>query len=156
MSWRYVQLKNQNCDQDNIILDLFKGQSVQYIGSDPEFVKKLTLDNNSSNLIAIFNNKEKWLSELIGFVEEQLDKTQYQTFYFGINRYLISGNDTNLSFDQTKSSGEQIIALVTNIFKHFNCYVIQSGKFDDDAGRYFNFVQPLTWIYGCRHVSNST
>ena len=156
MSWRYVQLKNQNCDQDNIILDLFKGQSVKYIGPDPEFAKKLTLDNNSSNLIAIFNNKEKWLSELIGFIEEQLEKTQYQTFYFGINRYLISGNDTNLAFDQFTSTGEQLINLVTNIFEHFDCRVIRSGKFDDDSGRYFNFIQPVTWIYGCRHVINST
>jgi hypothetical protein len=154
MSWRYVQLKNQNCDQDSIILDLFNGQSVTYLGQDNEFAEKLLLDDDSSNLIAIFNNKETWLSELIQFVEEQLKKPHYQTFYFGINRYLISGNDTNLSFDQSKSTGEQLINLVTNIFEHFDCHVIQSGKFDEDAGRYFNFVQPLTWIYGHRHVSN--
>jgi hypothetical protein len=151
MSWRTIQLQDQTCDQDDIILDLFKDQSVNYIGIDDEFAEKLMLASDSDKLIAIFNGKEQWLSELIEFVEQQLKNTQYQTFYFGINRYLILGNDTNLSFNQIDSSGEQIINLITDIFEQYGCFVTQSGKFDDDRGRYFNFVQPLTWVYGHRY-----
>lgn len=140
-SWRSVQLGNDNCDQDNVILDLYNNVPVKYIGSDSEFASKLVLDENSQHIVAIFNTVG-WVSDFVDFV---LALKNAQSFYLGVNRYTILGNDTNLVFDYSKSSGQAIIELVGKILPNFN--IINSGFFDDDQGRYFNFVQPLTWIY---------
>lgn len=140
-SWRSVQLGNDNCDQDNIILGLYKNVPVKYIGPDLEFASKLVLDENSKHIVAIFNTAN-WLSTFIEFV---LNLEHATSFYLGVNRYTIQGNDTNLTFDYSKPSGQTIIELVGKILPNFN--IVKSGSFDNDQGRYFNFVQPLTWIY---------
>lgn len=144
MSWRSAQLNNKLCDQDQIILDLFKNKSVRYISNDLEFAANLRLDQSSKHIIAILN-KPFYLSELIKFVNDILVNSE--TFYFGVNRYYLLGNDTNLLFDNT-TNGKNIINLISKLAVSNNCNIIQSGHFDNDKGRYFNFVQPLTWAYG--------
>jgi hypothetical protein len=141
MSWRTVQLGDSNCDQDQIILDLYKDNAVNYIGNDPEFASKLTLDINSEHAVAVFN-QPGLLSDFINFTQ-QLAK--YKTFYLGINRYFILGNDTTLTYDTVnKTDSENLFFTVQQVL---NCNIVQSGTYDNDQGRYFNFVQPLTWIY---------
>lgn len=142
MSWRYVQLKDKNCDQDLIILDLFKNTPVKYLGEDHEFSSRLMLDDTSNNIVAVINYPI-WLSDLIAFVD---CLNSASSFYIGINRYHILGNDTSLRFDKNILSGENIINLIK--FTATKHTIIKSGFFDDDQGRYFNFVQPLTWAYG--------
>jgi len=140
-SWRSIQLGDNNCDQDNIILDLFKGMPVKYMGHDSEFASKLTLDDASNHVVAIYNSPG-WLSDLITFI--QTLKTA-NSFYLGINRYLILGNDTSLTFNNASPSGQILIDLVFKILPNFE--IKKSGYFDDDKGSHFNFVQPLTWVY---------
>ena len=142
MSWRYTQLEDKNCDQDNIILDLFKNTTVKYLGSDNEFASRLNLDNNSTNIVAVINHPI-WLSDLVDFIN---DLNSAASFYIGINRYHILGNDTSIEFDKNKLSGENIINLIKSVATAHT--IIKSGFFDEDQGRYFNFVQPLTWDYG--------
>jgi hypothetical protein len=149
MSWRTTQLNNKLCRQDQIILDLFKDKSVRYISNDLEFAAHLSLSQNSKHIIAILN-KPFYLSELIKFVKDNL--VDIETFYFGINRYHLIGNDTNLLFDNITNS-KNIINLISKLAVSNNCNVTQSGHFDNDNGRYFNFVQPLTWAYGS-NISN--
>lgn len=141
VSWRFVQLKETNCDQDNIILNLYKDVPVKYIGSDSEFSSRLVLDDSSSHVVAIFNSAG-WLSEFIDFVQSL---NSADSFYLGINRYIILGNDTNLKFDCSQPAGKCFIDLVGKVLPSFD--IKKSGYFDDDHGRYFNFVQPLTWVY---------
>ena len=141
MLWRTAQLGEQNCEQDNIILKLYKDVPVKYIGADAVFARKLKLDNSSNHVIAVFN-QYAWLSEFIEFVK-LLNSSQ--SFYLGVNRYMLLGNDTNIRFDFDTPSGKLIIDLVDKLLPAFN--IVQSGFRDDDQGRYFNFVQPLTWIY---------
>ena len=143
MSWRSVQLGTSNCDQDEVILNLYKNVPVNYIGTDTEFAQKLTLDPLSKHAVAVFN-KPSWLSDFINFV---YDLKQYETFYLGINRYFILGNDTTLVYDTVnRTDSENLIFLVKQALP--NCNILQSGFYDNDKGRYFNFVQPLTWLYG--------
>lgn len=141
MTWRYTQLGNDSCDQDKLILSLYENCPVRYIGTDYEFARKLNIDEQSKHTVAVFNTAG-WLSGLISFVES----LRYcQSFYLGINRYVILGNDTTLAFDNSKPNGEQLISLVSAILPTFD--IAKSGYFDDDQGKYFNFVQPLTWVY---------
>lgn len=140
-SWRSIQLGNDNCDQDNIILELYNNVPVKYIGKDLEFASKLVLDESSQHIVAIFNTSG-WVSDFVEFI---LTLKNAQSFYLGVNRYRILGNDTTLTFDYSKSSGQTIIDLVGKLLPNFN--IVKSGFFDNDLGRYFNFVQPLTWIY---------
>ena len=51
-------------------------------------------------------------------------------------------------FDPAIDSGQLLINLVTKIAKKKNYQIIKSGYFDQDLGRYMNFVQPVTWVYG--------
>ena len=142
MSWRTVQLGDSNCDQDQIILDFYGNLAVNYIGNDPEFAKKLTIDANSEHAVAVFN-QPGFLSEFIDFVQQL---AQYKTFYLGVNRYFILANDTTLTYDSVnKADSENLFLTVKRVLP--NCNIVQSGSFDDDQGRYFNFVQPLTWVY---------
>jgi hypothetical protein len=146
MSWRSVQIKQKACSQDLIIFDLFKNKKVKYVGKDQEFASRLALDDNATNLILIVNSGY-WISDLINTIELHLEN-KYESFYIGINRYTINGNDTNLVFDPAIDSGQLLINLVTKIAKKKNYQIIKSGYFDQDLGRYMNFVQPVTWVYG--------
>ena len=83
------------------------------------------------------------MSELIEFIQ---NLKKYKSFYLGINRYVVLGNNTNITFNTTDSEGQSLLGLVHRILPDFN--MIDSGTFDNDQGKYFNFVQPLTWIYG--------
>ena len=141
MTWRLVQLDNALCEQDQVILSIYKDRPVKYIGHDNEFAKKLLIDIDSKDVVAIFNT-DGWLSDLVSFIK---NLSEYHSFYLGINRYVIQGNDTNFVFESTESNGQQLLKLVSMILPQFN--VIKSGYFDDDQGKYFNFIQPLTWIY---------
>jgi len=141
MSWRSVQLGNSNCDQDQIILDLYKDVAVDYIGNDTEFAEKLDINPNSEHAVAVYN-QQGYLSDFIQFIRPLV---KYKTFYLGINRYFILANDTTLTYDSiNKTDSENLILTVKRIL---NCNIMQSGTVDNDKGRYFNFVQPLTWVY---------
>jgi hypothetical protein len=148
MSWRTVQLGHNLCDQDRLIIDLFKEQSVRYIGHDLEFKKHLNCDDKSSNLILIFNT-DLWCSEIkkncLGYLSDRIEK-----FYIGINRYKIIGNDTDHCFSQSDSPGNDIINMIKLFVAPIGLTITSSGTHDFDRGCYFNFVQPLTWMYGTK------
>ncbi len=147
MSWRTVQLGTSNCDQDQIILDLYKDTAVDYIGNDPEFASKLTLDINSEHAVAVFN-QPGLLSDFINFIQ-QLSK--YKTFYLGINRYFILGNDTTLTYDTVnKTESENLFLTVGQVL---NCNIVQSGPYDNEPGRDLDFgkifieLYILSWVW---------
>jgi len=146
MSWRTTQLGNRLCDQDQLILDLFKDQSVKYVGYDSEFAQHLNVNNNSNNLILILN-QPVWVSELYKILHQNL-LTPVDKFYIGVNRYTILGNDTNIVIENTNQHGTNIIQIINKIITKLNYTIVNQGTHDNDLGRYFNFVQPLTWIYG--------
>lgn len=152
MSLRSIQLDNQLCDQDIIILDLFKNETVRYVGIDYEFVNHLVIDNSSSNLILILN-QPMWISEICKQIKNLLI-SPVDTFYIGINRYKVLGNDTDLKIAQNKMHSQDLIHFIEQIVVDSNYQVIKSGFYDNDRGRYFNFVQPLTWIYGVSNVAD--
>jgi hypothetical protein len=147
MSWRYLQLEQKTCLQDQVVLDLFKNKVVKYIGRDVEFAAMLNTNPDSRHVVAVLNSS-MWLSEMIDAVRGLLEPEKFKTFYIGVNRYQILGNDTTLTFDQQIASGATIINLLTNIAQKQEYAVLKSGYFDNDQGRYMNYVQPLTWIYG--------
>jgi len=153
MSWRSVQLGATNCDQDNIILKLFDGQPVKYVGNDLEFSNCLNLDDHAENLVLIIN-QSTWCSELISLCKTQLTDP-IKTFYIGINRYCIKGNDTVIDIAITKDKGLDLINFVDSQIRLSGYSTKQSGYFDQDLGRYFNFVQPLTWLYGNKTTNQS-
>lgn len=148
MTWRSLQLNGQPCSQDLVIYDLFADLSVRYVGNDTEFANTLQLDPGSSHLVMCINHPV-WLSELLDQVSQELANTCH-TFYIGINRYYIKGNDTNLQIDPD-SNGSILINLIKNLALHMGYSVTKHGMFDNDCGRHFNFVQPLTWVYGKHH-----
>ena len=139
MTWRSTQLDGKLCDQDRIILNLFGHDSVKYVGNDYEFASLLNISNESKQLILIVNHPV-WASELYNALSSHLCHP-IDKFYVGINRYCVLGNDTNVS-------AGTLLELVEKFVNILNYRVTQSGKFDNDQGQYFNFVQPLTWIYG--------
>ena len=142
MTWRRTQLGQELCDQDRIILGLFNNVPVKYIGPRNGFEKHLVLDNSSDHTVAIFNHSA-WLSELIKLVQSLANT---QSFYLGVNRYMLLGNDTNFKFDLHRPEGLQIIEFIGDLLPNFT--IVKSGYMDNDQGRYYNFVQPLTWVYG--------
>jgi hypothetical protein len=146
MSWRYTQLGDQMCDQDQLILELFNGVNVNYVGPDFEFRSQLKHDPGSARLILILN-RPMWTSEIISACRTHLTNN-IELFYIGVNRYQVLGNDTNTFIKNTKNTGGDLIEYITNIIKKQGFVVSKTGQFDNDQGRYFNFVQPLTWIYG--------
>jgi hypothetical protein len=150
MSWRSAQLDDQLCDQDIIILDLFQNKTVRYVGIDYEFANHLSIDNSSSNLVLILN-RPAWLSEIRTQIKNLL-VSPVNTFYIGINRYTVLGNDTDLKITHNKTHSDDIINFIKQIVDNLNYTVVKSGSHNNDRGRYFNFVQPLTWVYG---VSNA-
>jgi hypothetical protein len=152
MSWRSIQLGSQLCDQDRIILELFKNKSVRYVGSDREFARHLSIEQSSENLIVIIN-QPVWISEIHAQLLDVLTNNT-KTFYIGINRYTILGNDTDLQIDNQLANGDNIVALIKKIVTNLNCTVTDTGTYNYDCGRYFNFVQPLTWVYGVTNVAD--
>ena len=153
MKWRTTQLGSSLCDQDLLILDLFHDKKVQYIGPDLEFAKNLDLDSVSNNLILIINSP-LWVSDLLGICKKYLTDS-IDTFYIGINRYVIMGNDTCTEFYNSSQFGTDIINLVSWQLQQQGYVVAKSGSFDQDLGRYFNFVQPLTWVYGNKNSNHN-
>jgi hypothetical protein len=143
MSWRSIQLGERLCDQDQLIINLFQGRTVNYIGNDDEFSKNLNLDPASKNIIAIFNHAG-WLSDLLKFIESSIKDAD--EFYIGINRYTILGNDIDIMFADGNSS--TLIDFILQYTDSLGFSISKSGSFDQDQGRYFNFVQPITWVYG--------
>ena len=146
MSWRSIQLDKSLCDQDQLILDLFAGMPVNYIGHDDEFKQHLDISSTAANLILIFN-KRIWVSDIHKTLEKHLTDP-IKKFYIGINRYSVIGNDTNI--DAT-----HLLELIEKFLNKLNYQVEKTGKFDQDCGQYFNFVQQLTWIYGSAKENQS-
>jgi len=147
MSWRSLQIKQNACAQDRVVLSLFKNKTVNYVGTDLDFANKLNIDSNSRNLIAIVNSS-MWMSTFIDYVRTLLEPHKFETFYIGVNRYQILGNDTDINFDQSIDIGAHIINLLTTISMQQGYKVSKSDYFDNDRGHYMNFVQPVTWVYG--------
>ena len=146
MSWRQAQLGQSLCDQDRLILQLFDRTPVKYIGHDQEFAAHLAQHAQAENLILIIN-QPVWCSELIALCKTQLIDC-IETFYIGINRYYIKGNDTNINFKISEHKGKDIIDFVSKQLQVHGYVTTKSGSFDHDRGRLYNFVQPLTWLYG--------
>lgn len=143
MNLRTIQLANKLCDQDRIIIEMFGDRPVKYIGRDNEFSKNLNTDINSKSVIAVFN-QQGWLSDLLGFIE--LSIKNCEEFYIGINRYQILGNNTIYKFDT--GSSESLLKCIEELLTKLGYVITKSGSMDNDQGKYFNFIQPLTWIYG--------
>lgn len=146
MSWRSIQLGQRLCDQDKIILDLFKAEPVKYIGIDTEFKQHVNENSSASNLILILN-QPMWCSNIIQSCHLHLTSS-IDKFYIGLNRYYLLGNDTTINIHATNQRGYDCIEFLTTVVNDLGFCVTKTGTFDNDLGRYFNFVQPLTWIYG--------
>ena len=146
MSWRSVQLGHRLCDQDKIILDLFNNEPVKYVGIDTEFKQHLNEDSSASNLILVLN-QPMWCSDVIQSCHTHLTSS-INKFYIGVNRYYLLGNDTTRSIPRTNHFGHDYINFLTTIVNELGYCVTKTGTLDNDLGHYFNFVQPLTWIYG--------
>jgi len=154
MSWRTVQLGQDLCDQDRLILDLFNGAEVKYIGPDGEFKTVLPHNELSTNLILIINHPV-WYSDIIKTVSEHLTQDT-DKFYIGINRYYIKGNNTTEKFTVSNHNSQDIVLALSSLVSRYGVAVTKSGHYDKDQGRHFNFVQPLTWIYGHRIEANTS
>lgn len=152
MSWRTVQLGHKLCDQDKIIIDLFNDDPVRYVGFDTEFQKKLNIADSAPNLILILNSPA-WCSNIVKSCQTHLT-AQVEHFYIGINRYTLLGNDTTIKINLTNEHGVNCLKFLEVVVKDLGYSVLKSGTFDNDLGRYFNFVQPLTWMYGTKTANN--
>jgi len=144
MSWRSTQLGDNLCSQDQIILQLFNGQPVRYVGKDSEFAKHLICQDSAENLVLIIN-QPVWFSQLRDLVAANLC-SPITKFYIGINRYCILGKNTADAVSST--GGHGILELLTHYVNQHGYAVESQGMLDNDQGRHFNFVQPLTWMYG--------
>lgn len=153
MSWRSVQLGQQLCDQDNLILELFKHEPVKYVGEDLEFQKHLTVSNSAPNLILILNYP-LWCSDVIKMCRSNLTDG-IDKFYIGVNRYTLLGNDTTRIIPNTGQHGLDYVNFLKSIVEELDFCVTRTGTLDNDLGRYFNFVQPLTWVYGRKATNKS-
>jgi hypothetical protein len=153
MSWRSVQLGSDLCDQDQLIIKFFGNQPVKYVGLDQEFAANLTCDATSSKLILILT-QPLWLSEIVNNVQQSL-VAPIDTFYIGLNRYCVKGNDTNRNFIGTGALGSDLVDFLESVINKLGYEKKESGYFDADLGRYFNFVQPLTWIYGTQKANTN-
>jgi hypothetical protein len=141
MTWRSVQLGDALCDQDKLILDLFQDKSVRYVGQDHEFAKNLQCDVAAKNMILTINHAV-WVSDLLDSCQQHLTADIDQA-YLSVNRYCLLGNDTDFI-------ANNVIDLLAKILTQFGFTAIQTGQIERDLGRYFNFVQPLTWAYGSK------
>lgn len=145
MSWRTIQLGSDLCEQDQLIIELFGNQPVRYVGHDPEFAQHLNTSDSADNLILIIN-QNIWLSEIADLYQQHLDSS-IKSFYVGLNRYCVKGNNTTSKFPSTDQPGADLILFLINMAEQHGYDCVESGHFDRDWGRHFNFVQPLTWIY---------
>jgi hypothetical protein len=146
MNWREVQLGTTLCDQDIIIKQLIGNNKVRLHGEDAGFQQFCRIDPTSQFCLIFFQNM-RWLSEI---KRECADFLSYPTsqVYVGINRYTIKGNDTFYSLHNSElTNGSQILSWTSDYIKTLGFTTIQQGCFEFDRGKYFNFVQPLTWIY---------
>lgn len=146
MSWRTIQLGTSLCDQDQLICKLFENSTVKYIGNDYNFAKNLLQSADSENLVLVINSPI-WVSELIDLCKQHLTGS-IETFYIGVNRYVIKGNDTDIEFKSTGQHGQDLVDFISQQLQEQDYTTTKSGHFDQDMGKYFNFVQPLTWLYG--------
>jgi hypothetical protein len=154
MSWREIQLgSNMLCDQDRLILDLFSNQTVRYVGKDLEAGRHLDIDPASSNLVLILNSA-MWCSDIVKICRSCL-KHPITKFYIGINRYFVLGNDIDVDLENTAQKGQDIINFLSTVVDRCDYTVKKSGHYDHDRGRHFNFIQPLTWIYGTTKTNSS-
>lgn len=146
MNWRYTQLGSDTCDQDRVILDFIDDRSVRIYGDHCGFDQFCQLDEHS-NFCLIFFNRPLWLSEIKQRCSDYLSQpTKY--VYIGLNRYQIKGNDTQYQLDNSALSyGTQVQRWLNDCITNLGFTVIKQDCFEHDQGRYFNFVQPLTWIY---------
>ncbi len=153
-TWRETQLGNDLCDQDRIILDLVKGRSVQIRGDHYDFAHHLCLDQSSDFLIILLNRR-LWLSEIKQIIDENLAKN-INNLYIGINRFIVLGNDTRSIYkDNNIGRGQQILDILQKFIAVQKFSIKCQGSMDHDQGRYFNFVQPLTWLYAERETNTS-
>jgi len=152
MSWRSIQLNNQSCDQDDLIVSLFIGDDVKYIGKDKEFEKKLNINPDSTNLILVVNTP-CWTSDVEQIINKNL--VNVDKFYIGINRYFLLGNDTCYYFNSSDQKGLSLIKVLEFYLDKQGYSIDRYGHLDNDLGRYFNFVQPLTWVYGSKKTNRS-
>ena len=144
MSWRSVQLGNNLCDQDQVIVNLFQEKPVNYVGKDDEFSQHLNCSSLANNLIVTIN-QACWVSDILKICQEQLTDN-IECVYLSVNRYCLLGNDTWLIVTDLEE-------LLVWIIKQHKFDVVGKSKIERDLGRYFNFVQPITWIYG-RKITN--
>ncbi len=146
MNWREVQLGTTLCDQDIFIKQLIGNNKVRLHGEDAGFQQFCSIDPTSQFCLIFFQNM-RWLSEI---KRECADFLSHPTsrVYVGINRYTIKGNDTFYSLhDSALTNGAQILTWTSDYLKTLGFTTTQQGCFEFDCGKYFNFVQPLTWIY---------
>lgn len=155
MSWRDIQLQGTFCDQDNKILELIASRTVRIHGDCQGFDSYCRI-NDQSEFCLIFFNQPIWCSEIQDKCGEYLSDTVQQC-YIGINRYQILGNDLkdNLALTSLAPSGNAILDFLVSCTTPLGFVEKDRGTFDLDQGRYFNFVQPLTWIY-LEHETNSS
>jgi hypothetical protein len=139
MSWRSVQLGNKLCDQDQLIVKLFQSESVNYVGHDDEFAQHLNCSALSNNLILIVN-RAHWVSDIFKICQEQLTD-KIKCVYLSVNRYCLLGNDTELIVDD-------VVDLLVCVLTQHGFDIVGKSQCERDLGRYFNFVQPITWVYG--------
>ena len=144
--WREAQLGTTLCDQDILIKQLIGNSKVRLHGEDVGFEQFCQIDPESE-LCVIFLQKKRWLSEIKKECADFLSQPTSRV-YIGINRYTIKGNDTFYCLaDSDLTNGQQILNWMSYHLKSLGFKTIQQGCFELDRGRYFNFVQPLTWTY---------
>jgi len=141
MSWRSVQLGNALCDQDQLIVDLFQGMPVNYVGADVKFAQHLNCIASADNLILTIN-RAHWVSDILKICQKHLTDN-IERVYFSVNRYCLLGNDTKLLVTD-------LVDLLDYTVGQYGFEVVGKSQIERDLGRYFNFVQPLTWIYGTK------
>lgn len=144
-SWRSIQLKDKNCDQDNIILDIVNQRPVKYVGFDKEFEARLNVDDNSACLVLVINYPV-WFSDIVKLCRQHISSTVTEV-YIGINRYYLLGNDTSYVINSSQEYGRDILNAVKKWAIPENFKIVNQGTHDADRGAMFNFVQPLTWMY---------
>jgi hypothetical protein len=59
MSWRSVQLSNDLCEQDQLIVNLCKENLVNYVGTDAKFAQLLHCYPLATNLVSTIQFKIK-------------------------------------------------------------------------------------------------
>jgi hypothetical protein len=141
MSWRSVQLGSTLCDQDQLIVDLFQGMPVNYVGNDAEFAQYLNCGEMADNLILTINCAH-WVSDILKICQKHLTDN-IERVYFSVNRYCLLGNDTELPVND-------LVELLAYTVRQHGFKVVKQSRIERDLGRYFNFIQPLTWIYGTK------